>query len=45
MAKVVPHGEGTPSPSRIFAVRGKRVILDVDLAELYGVPTKRLNES
>lgn len=29
---------------RIFAVRGKRVILDSDLANLYGVPTKRLNE-
>jgi hypothetical protein len=29
---------------RIFAVRGKRVILDSDLADLYGVLTKRLNE-
>ena len=29
---------------RIFAVRGKRVILDADLAGLYGVPTKRLNK-
>ncbi len=25
-------------------VRGQKVILDFDLAELYGVPTKRLNE-
>jgi len=25
-------------------VRGRRVILDADLADLYGVPTKRLNE-
>ena len=28
----------------IFIVRGQRVILDSDLAELYGVATKRLNE-
>ena len=29
---------------RIVVVRGLKVILDSDLAELYGVPTKRLNE-
>ncbi len=29
---------------RIFEVRGQRVILDADLAALYGVETKRLNE-
>ena len=29
---------------RIVVVRGRRVILDSDLAELYGVRTKRLNE-
>jgi ORF6N domain len=29
---------------RIVVVRGRRVILDSDLARLYGVPTKRLNE-
>jgi hypothetical protein len=28
----------------IMTVRGKRVILDADLARIYGVPTKRLNE-
>ncbi len=28
----------------ILVVRGQRVILDADLAELYGVPVKRLNE-
>ena len=38
------HGIAAPSPSRIYTVRGRRVILDSDLAELYGVPTKRLNE-
>lgn len=29
---------------RVVVVRGLKVILDSDLAELYGVPTKRLNE-
>jgi hypothetical protein len=29
---------------RIYLIRGHRVMLDVDLAALYGVPTKRLNE-
>jgi len=29
---------------RILLIRGQRVILDRDLAELYGVSTKRLNE-
>lgn len=30
--------------SKIFIVRGKKVMIDVDIAELYAVPTKRLNE-
>jgi hypothetical protein len=30
--------------NRIFVIRGHRVILDSDLAEAYGVLTKRLNE-
>ena len=30
--------------SRIMLVRGIRVMIDADLAALYGVPTKRLNE-
>jgi hypothetical protein len=29
---------------RIYTIRGVRVLLDSDLAALYGVPTKRLNE-
>lgn len=29
----------------IYAVRNKQVMLDKDLAELYQVPTKRLNEA
>lgn len=30
--------------SRILTIRGQKVILDADLAALYGVTTKRLNE-
>lgn len=29
---------------RILLVRGQKVLLDSDLAELYGVPTKVLNQ-
>ena len=29
----------------IFVLRGQKVILDSDLAAIYGVPTKRLNEA
>lgn len=28
----------------IYTIRGQRVIMDFDLATIYGVPTKRLNE-
>jgi len=34
----------TPVESLILTLRGQKVILDADLAELYGVTTKRLNE-
>ena len=30
---------------QIFIIRGKRVMIDRDLAKLYEVPTKRLNEA
>ena len=30
---------------RIYLIRGQKVMLDADLAELYQVPTKRLNEA
>lgn len=30
--------------NRIHLIRGQRVVLDADLAELFGVTTKRLNE-
>jgi hypothetical protein len=33
-----------PVESRIVHLRNHKVILDTDLAELYGVPVKRLNE-
>ena len=29
----------------IFSIRGQRVLLDADLARLYGVSTKRFNEA
>ena len=31
--------------NRIFTIRGLKVMIDKDLAELYGVETKRLNEA
>ena len=29
---------------RIYLIRGQKVMIDADLAELYDVPTKRLNQ-
>ena len=43
----MPRSPGTPAfsvESRIFFLRHRRVILDADLAALYGVPVKRLNQ-
>ena len=34
-----------PVENLIHLIRGQRVILDSDLAKVYGVPTKRLNEA
>jgi hypothetical protein len=34
-----------PAESLIRLIRGQRVILDADLANIYGVPTKRLNQA
>ncbi len=34
-----------PLDGRILAIRGRRVILDADLAKLYGVSTKALNQA
>ena len=36
--------DSTAIAQRILVLRGQRVLLDSDLAELYGVPTRRLNE-
>lgn len=30
---------------RILLIRGRRVMIDADLADLYGVPTKALNQA
>jgi hypothetical protein len=43
----MPKRRGTPAfvvESRILILRHRRVIVDADLALLYGVPVKRLNE-
>jgi hypothetical protein len=38
---IIPLGQ---IEQRILLIRGQRVMLDADLAKLYGVSTKRLNE-
>jgi hypothetical protein len=46
-SEVAPAGTLVPLARverSILLLRGQRVILDSDLAELYGVPTRRLNE-
>ena len=42
-----PMSQSPPDPlsGRIFTIRGQRVILDADLARLYGTTTKRFNEA
>jgi hypothetical protein len=44
---VIPRGSDSTINvgARILTIRGHRVLLDADLAELYGVPTYRLNEA
>ena len=44
MATKKTPSDNEPMP-RIFAVRKLKVVLDAELAKLYGVPTKRLNEA
>jgi len=39
-----PAALAVPVESRILFLRRQRVVLDSDLAELYGVPVKRLNQ-
>lgn len=38
---IIPAGK---IEQRILMIRGEKIIIDADLAEFYGVPTKRLNE-
>jgi hypothetical protein len=42
MTQIVPIEVIT---EKIFDIRGQKVMIDADLAKLYGVPTKRLNEA
>ena len=46
--KTSPSGALTIPPQlierRIYLIRGEKVMLDEDLARMYRVPTKRLNE-
>jgi len=47
--KITAMPTSTPTPlvqieSRIQLIRGYKVMIDADLAQLYGVPTKRLND-
>jgi hypothetical protein len=42
--KLTPPKTAPDLRSRILTIRGQKVILDADLAALYGVTTKRLNE-
>lgn len=41
----VPVLDAAAVEQRIYIVRGVKVMLDSDLAALYGVPTRRLNEA
>ena len=41
--KLTVHGTHAVEDT-ILTIRGQKVILDCDLARIYGVPTKRLNE-
>ncbi|MFC1841405.1 ORF6N domain-containing protein [Thermodesulfobacteriota bacterium] len=44
MNKSTPIVQVGKIENRILLIRGQKVIIDADLAEFYGVPTKRLNE-
>jgi ORF6N domain len=41
----MPHPTSVPALPPIHTIRGQRVVIDSDLARLYGVLTKRLNEA
>ena len=42
--RLITQEQGPSVKTHIIAIRGQRVIIDSDLAELYGVKTKRLKE-
>ena len=44
MKKTSPTPTVEPVETLLHVLRDERIILDVDLARIYGVPTKRLNE-
>lgn len=44
LGKTTMSKEITPVEPMILLIRGQKVIIDADLARLYGVTTKRLNE-
>ena len=44
MENTPQHIDESQITGRIFFVRGQKVMLDSDLALIYGVSTKRLNE-
>ena len=41
---LVKESSGVSAEDKIFTIRGMQVIVDRDLAELYGIETKRLNQ-
>jgi ORF6N domain len=45
LKKPEPHLPSASVESRIHTIRGQRVMLDADLASLYGVETKMLNRA
>jgi len=45
MGKRIARYDGSPVECMIHTIRGQRVILDADLARVYGVPTKILNKA
>ena len=45
MKPKAPSTHPTKISSRIILLRGQRVMIDADLADLYGVPTRALNQA
>jgi len=45
MPSQIQHSHSETITERILVIRGQRVLLDADLAVLYGVSTKALNQA